>query len=87
MDSRNFIKQAALIIKDIGDQSILENLDLGSNSQETRQRIQRDLNQLFSGLQNPTLPSAYRLRDAALKAGYQVDPRVVQRLRDFENLS
>lgn len=39
---------------------------------------------MFNGLQNPTLPSAYRLRDAALEAGFQIDPKHLTRIREFE---
>ena len=50
------------------------------------QNLQKRVNSLFSGLQNPTLPSAFRLRDAAYDAGLQVDGRVLQRLSQFEHM-
>lgn len=84
MNSQAFIKHAAQAIRDIADQSTLEMI--GSGNHENRQRIQKELNQLFAGLQNPTLPSAYRLRDAAQNAGYQVDGRILQRLEQHEDL-
>lgn len=42
---------------------------------------------MFIGLQNPTLPSAYRLRDAAIAAGYTVPEKVKQTLAFFDNLA
>lgn len=50
------------------------------------QAVQKELSQMFSGLQNPTLPSAYRLRDAALANGYAVHPQMLQKLAQFEDL-
>lgn len=76
MESRTFIRQAAPLIKRLEYTP--------ANGDETSQNIQREINQLFQGLQNPTLPSAYRLRDAALGAGYSVNPQILQRLSQFE---
>lgn len=85
MNSQAFIKYAAQAIRDINDQRTLESIGSGIGGDQ-RQRIQKEVNQLFAGLQNPTLPSAYRLRDAAHAAGYQVDSRVLQRLAQHEEL-
>lgn len=37
--------------------------------------LQKRLNQTFTGLQNLTLPFAYRLRDVALQAGLFIEPK------------
>ena len=84
MESRAFIKAAATLIGKIDDSryTIASQDDLRAQ----REAIQKEVGQLFGGLQNPTLPSAYRLRDAAVRAGYHVTPLVMQRLQQFENL-
>lgn len=76
MQSMAFIKAAGELINKI-EQS-------PGGSDDT---VQREISQLFSGLQNPTLPSAFRLRDTAQANGYTVDGRVLQRLAQFDNLS
>lgn len=81
MESRAFIKLAAVLIEKVG------NKPSHSATQEEAQAMQKELNQAFVGLQNPTLPSAYKLRDAALAAGYNVSHQVQQRLAQFEHLS
>lgn len=78
MESRAFIKAAGATIA---------KLVQSSPRDENRDALQREVNQLFSGLQNPTLPSAYRLRDAALRNGFNVDQKVLQRLSQFEFVS
>lgn len=80
MDSRVFIKQAAALKAKIALMSIT------SFQPETVAEVQRDLNQAFAGLQNPTLPSAASLCDAAVKAGFQVDARVQNRLKQAETM-
>ena len=45
--------------------------------------LQKDITAAFSGLQNPSLPSAEKLRDVALAAGFGVKPNVIQNI-DFE---
>lgn len=84
MQSLAFIRAAKQMIERI------ELSNIGSETieaeREKRAEIQKDLNSLFSGLQNPTLPSAYRLRDAAIDNGFQVSQGVLQRLSQHENL-
>ena len=84
MDSRNFIKQAADLVRRIKDLQLAESINV-ETSQDNRQAIQKDLSTTFGGLQNPTLPSAYRLRDVALDAGYTVDPKVLHRIQQAES--
>lgn len=74
MDSRLFIKSAGPLIDRVAD--------AGAD----RAAVQKEVTQLFSGLQNPTLPSAYKLRDAALANGYTVAEPVLQRIGDFDFL-
>jgi len=74
MESRAFIKHAATLIEKINANPA------ATVDDETGNAVQKEINQLFSGLHNPTLPSAYRLRDAAQAAGYSVSGPVLQRL-------
>jgi len=48
--------------------------------------LQKRIANAFGSLQNPTLPSAYKLRDAALGAGFFIEPKRLQLLTSFENL-
>jgi len=84
MESRTFIKHAQALIKAIDDNALLAST-VGAG-QDDRTRLQKEVNQLFAGLQNPTLPSAYQLRDAALQHGFTVDNRVLYRIGQFDNL-
>ena len=78
MESRSFIKAATQLIKEIEDNRLVESVrDHSQGGPDPRVKIQREINRVFSTLQNPTLPSAYKLRDAAVANGYQVN-RVVQ---------
>ena len=72
MDSRIFIASA---------QKLIAKLESGEADQA---QAQKEVGALFNGLLNPTLPTASKLRDAALKAGLHVDPMVQKRLRDAE---
>jgi len=83
MESRTFIRQAAELQRRIKDLALAENLNV-ETSQDSRQAIQKDLAQTFTGLQNPTLPSAYKLRDAAMQAGYSIDPKILHRIQQAE---
>lgn len=84
MDSRVFIRQANQLI----DKIKLSGITAQSYEEQKVQRdgTQKEINQLFGALQNPTLPTAYRLRDTALDNGFFVDPKVQHRLNQFENL-
>jgi len=85
MQSMAFIKYAKELITKINvgtsPMSTLEEDRAWANG------VQKELNSLFGGLQNPTLPSAFNLRDTALANGFQVDPRVLQRLASFEHIT
>jgi hypothetical protein len=85
MESRSFIKTAANLIKKIEEY----NNTLGSSDElrNRREVLQKEINQAFTGLQNPTLPSAYRLRDASLRNGFFVDPKTQHRLSQYEHIN
>ncbi len=83
MESRTFIKQAADLQRRIKDMATAGYLDI-EPTQDSRQAIQKDLSQTFTGLQNATLPSAYQLRDAAMQAGYTIDPKILHRIQQAE---
>jgi hypothetical protein len=84
MESRAFIIEAAGLIEDIKQFRTAyltpeDELFQGN-------ALQKRVNQSFAGLQNPTLPSAYKLRDAALEAGFFVEPKRQHWLASFETL-
>jgi len=83
MESRSFIREAKVLIEDI-------NAPVSNGSADEiaahRKDLQRRISSLFSGLQNPTLPSAFNLRDAALANGFVVAPPVLQRLASFDTV-
>jgi hypothetical protein len=84
MESRAFIIEAAALMADIKtfQAAYLSPEDEMAQGTNLQKRVQ----QAFSGLQNPTLPSAYKLRDVALGAGFFVDPKRQQWLAPFEYL-
>jgi hypothetical protein len=83
MESRTFIRQAADLQRRIKDLALAESVNIAT-SDDNRAAVQKDLHQTFTGLQNPTLPSAYKLRDAALQAGYSIDPKILYRIQQAE---
>lgn len=88
MESRAFIREAAVLIKDLEDFTLMKSLLNRDRGEEQEQglALEKRVTNLFVGLQNPTLPSAYNLRDAALAAGCFVDPKVQHRLATYEVL-
>jgi len=46
-------------------------------------QVQQQLDQLFTGLTNPSLPSAKRLVESALRNKFIVDSRVIHRVNQF----
>jgi hypothetical protein len=84
MESRSFIREAAVLIEDI---KTFEAAFLAPEDEQAQgTALQKRTNALFGGLQNPSLPSAYKLRDACAKVGLFVDPRVLHRIASFENI-
>lgn len=81
MESRAFIKAAAELMLTIENNR--QFIGTSSELQEQRESVQKEINQLFSGLQNPTLPSAFKLRDTAERNGFHVSPVVLNRLAQF----
>lgn len=78
MDSRIFIRTATELRKEIKEFAAA-NLD-HAEEQLRGSALQKDINAAFSGLQNPTLPTAEKLRDEAMAAGFAVNPQIVQRI-------
>jgi len=84
MQSLMFIKEAAVLIDDI---KAFKAAYLSPEDEQVQgAALQKRTNALFSGLQNPTLPSAYNLRDACAEVGLFVNPQVLHRLASFENI-
>jgi len=84
MESTVFIREAKVLIDEIKTFQ----LAYLEPEEEIRkgQDLQRRINQMFSGLQNPTLPSAYKLRDAAMSAGFQINQIKLSWLAQFESI-
>ena len=84
MESTAFIKEAQTLIKEIQTFQVAylspEEEIVQGNS------LQKRITASFAGLQNPTLPSAYKLRDTALGAGFMVEQKRQHWLATFENL-
>ena len=84
MESRAFIAEATTLI---GEIKIFQTAYLTPEDEMAQgTALQKRITQAFTGLQNPTLPSAYKLRDAALGAGFFVDPKRQHWLAQFETL-
>lgn len=84
MQSQLFIKEAAELIDDI---KVFKSAYLSPEDEQVQgTALQKRTNALFSGLQNPTLPSAYKLRDACAEVGLFVNPQVLNRIASFENI-
>ncbi len=80
MESRNFIKQAKVLSERIrayepGDDGVTERVDL----------LQKDITQLFQGLQNPSLPSASKLAKLAIERGFVVEKKVQHHIEQAES--
>ena len=84
MESRAFIRHASTLIAKIENNrnQMMNAVELYTFKETT----QKEISQLFSGLHNPTLPSAYRLRDVCLRHGYSVDQKVQTNLGKFEHI-
>lgn len=85
MQSTTFIKAAGELLDRV--HSVQGLIDTPDRLRELRESTQRDVSALFNGLQNPTLPSAFNLRDAAMRAGFTVPIHAAQRMSQFENWS
>lgn len=84
MESRAFIRAAISLAKQVRDYRTKE-VVFGSNGQQ-RQALQKEINNLFSALQNPTLLAAANLRDVAIDADFRINPAVMTRLRQGEQM-
>ena len=82
MDSRTFIKAAGELIKKI--EASKDNIDTADEIRNQRDNMQKEVTALFNGLMNPTLSSAFNLRDTALRSGFHIEPAVLNRLAKFE---
>ena len=76
MESRAFIREAKALIEDIKTHAAASEADQA----QAVDAIQTRVNSLFSGLQNPSLPSALDLRDVAVAAGLKVAASVQHKL-------
>ena len=85
MESRAFIRSATTLVSKI--ETGRHNIGTAVELHTQREATQKEITQLFAGLQNPTLPSAYRLRDVSLRHGFTVDAKVQHNLAKFEHIS
>jgi len=83
IESRAFIRQATTLNTRIHLPA--NGPDVSPDSPKIRAELQKELNMLFSGMQNPSLPCASRLATDAQKQGFTVEPRVLHRLQQAES--
>jgi transcriptional regulator with XRE-family HTH domain len=84
MESRAFIKNAKVLTDRILGFEITKG---ALNSEEIAAQtnvLQKEVNQLFQGLQNPTLPSASKLATLAQNRGFTLDAKVRHRIEQAE---
>lgn len=86
MESRTFIKLAAKLRERITLAALVSAGQSDEQQRQSHNEIQKEVNQLFAGLHNPTLPSAGKLRDIASTHGYSIEPKIHHRLRDGEGM-
>ena len=84
MESRAFIRAANTLAKQVRDYRTQDAV-FGGNGQQ-RAALQKEINNLFSSLQNPTLLAAVNLRNDAQDAGFHINPAVLARLRQGEQM-
>ena len=84
MESRAWLVEAGTLVEDIKSFQAAYLSPEEEMAQGTA--LQKRLNQSFAGLANPTLPTAYKLRDVALGAGFFVEPKRQHWLASFEVL-
>ena len=82
MESRAFIVAAKALVEKIENNR--NTIGTADELQNQRENVQKEVGQLFAGLQNPTLPSAFKLRDVAMRNGFSVSPLTLNRLAQFE---
>lgn len=82
MESRVFIKAATAVRAEIKEFAAANLTDAEAAVQGDA--IQKRINATFTGLQNPTLPSAFHLYKEAVTAGFQVDPRIINKIHQHE---
>jgi hypothetical protein len=85
MESRAFIKAAAVLIAKIAASQ--QTIGTADELRTQRDGIQKEITATFTGLLNPTLPSAYKLRDTALRSGYTINPLVSQRIQQADQFA
>ncbi len=84
MESRKFIAEAQVLLAEV--QAFSAAKLTPEEEQFQGKDLQKRLHQIFNGLHNPTLPSAYKLRDAATQAGFTLDSRLLHALHAHEFL-
>lgn len=82
MESRAFIIAAKELMVKIEDGR--NTVGTAAELQNQRETLQKEVNQLFSGLQNPSLMTAISLRDAAMRHGFHIPVATLNRLAQFE---
>lgn len=83
MESVTFIKGAKVLVEDVKH---FADSYLDQDAEQVQgMALQRRINELFAGLYNPTLPSAFKLRDVSLNAGFFVDPKALNALAQFDS--
>ena len=86
MESRAFIREAATVMREIDNYELARNMGVAPVDPNTGVELRKRVTSLLAQLQNPTLPSAYKLRDKAIEVGIPVDQKVLHRLHIHEFL-
>ena len=81
-DSHAFIVAAKTLIEKIEDNR--NTIGTAVDLQNQREDVQKEITSLFNGLQNPTLPSAFKLRDTALRNGFNINPKILNEMSRFD---
>lgn len=80
MESRIFIENAKSMMTKIRNVTFL-------TSDKDKATLQQEINDLFSELQNPSLISAFNLKEAATNAGFTVNKHIVRAIDQFSKTS
>jgi hypothetical protein len=83
MESRAFIKHTEAMIEKIKNTAVIGLVDQ-EVARQGKEENQKELNLLFSGMNNPTLPSAYKLAKIAQEYGYTISPVARNKLDQVE---
>lgn len=86
MESITFIRKTPSLIQRCQEVQMASSMGWQDEKQQQKRETQDEVTRMFQSLQNPTLLSAFKLRDAALNAGLFVDQKVLSWLYTGERM-